>query len=124
MGGIASLSERVIIQRLKSEGWVRKCGKGGHDQWYNDRYPHRRVTTAPASMGSNGNNVKRSVFRQAGWQWTDKDGRTLKEVHDENKILLKENTELRTENESLRKSLYDMIKMVDVLTDPQQQNVG
>jgi len=106
---ISGLSEKHIVGRLRDEGWSPSRVKGSHQQWYHPRWPHRRVTTTPKMTV----HIKRSVFRQAGWNWGEDD----ENVSDE---LKRQCTELARENEELRKSLLEMLEMMEALTEKRQ----
>jgi predicted RNA binding protein YcfA (HicA-like mRNA interferase family) len=64
---------RVIIERLKSEGWVLATIKGSH---HNFKHPQKRfMVTVPHPKGDIARGTAVNIARLAGWR-DSRDGRT------------------------------------------------
>ncbi len=66
--GRLAMPKRTIVRRLRDEGFEldRQCGS--HQQWKN--YRTKRTVTVPDRPELIGEQVK-TIFKQAGWPWTD-----------------------------------------------------
>jgi len=63
------MNSREIIKRLKNDGWVLHHTKGDHHQF---KHPTKsgRVTTVPHPIKDIAIGTLRSIYRQAGWEWS------------------------------------------------------
>ena len=62
------MESTAIIKRLLAEGWVRCGGKGSHQKF---RHPDKPLpVTVPHPKKDLPVGTVRSIYRQAGWEWT------------------------------------------------------
>jgi predicted RNA binding protein YcfA (HicA-like mRNA interferase family) len=64
------MDSRQIITRLKQDGWVLIHIRGSHHQFKHPDKPGR--VTIPHPKRDLPVGTLRSIYKQAGWSWTDK----------------------------------------------------
>lgn len=65
---IMSVDSREVIRKLVDDGWTLDRVKGDHHQY---RHPSKPgAVTVPHPKRDISTNVLRSIFRQAGWDWS------------------------------------------------------
>ncbi|MBM4459074.1 MAG: addiction module toxin, HicA family [Chloroflexi bacterium] len=62
-------TSREIIARLKQEGWLLAHIRGSHQQYKHPTKPGR--VTVPHPQRDIPIGTVRSIYRQAGWPWTE-----------------------------------------------------
>jgi predicted RNA binding protein YcfA (HicA-like mRNA interferase family) len=61
------MNSRELINRLKSDGWVRVGGKGDHEKFKHPEKSGHVVIPHPCKDLPTG--TLRNIFRLAGWPW-------------------------------------------------------
>jgi predicted RNA binding protein YcfA (HicA-like mRNA interferase family) len=61
------MHSRIVIKRLKAEGWVLVHAKGSHFQYRHPEKPGRVTVPHPKSDLPIG--TLRNIYRQTGWHW-------------------------------------------------------
>jgi predicted RNA binding protein YcfA (HicA-like mRNA interferase family) len=64
------MTSREVIARLKQDGWVLVNVRGSHHQFKHPEKPGRVTVPHPDRDLPVG--TLRNIFRQAGWDWTQK----------------------------------------------------
>jgi predicted RNA binding protein YcfA (HicA-like mRNA interferase family) len=64
------MTSREVIARLKHDGWVLVNVRGSHHQFKHPEKPGRVTVPHPDRDLPVG--TLRNIFRQAGWDWTQK----------------------------------------------------
>jgi predicted RNA binding protein YcfA (HicA-like mRNA interferase family) len=64
------MNSREIIAKLKDDGWVLVHIRGSHHQYKHPDKPGRVTVPHPKKDLPIG--TVRSIYRQAGWSWTEK----------------------------------------------------
>lgn len=64
-------SSREIIAQLQVDGWYLVETRGSHHQY--KHHARSGKVTVPHPRGNLGVNVVKSIFKQAGWQWGDRE---------------------------------------------------
>ena len=64
------LSSRELIRMLKDDGWILVATEGDHWQFKHPQKPGRVTITHPRKDIQIG--LLRSIYRQAGWDWTSR----------------------------------------------------
>jgi predicted RNA binding protein YcfA (HicA-like mRNA interferase family) len=64
------MNSRDIVAKLKEDGWELVHVKGSHHQYKHPHKPGRVTVPHPKKDLPTG--TLRSIYRQAGWSWSDR----------------------------------------------------
>lgn len=65
-----SISSRELVRMLEADGWSKVRQKGSHQQFKHARRPGRVTVTAGQERIPTP--TLRRIYRQAGWDWGDR----------------------------------------------------
>jgi len=61
------MNSRILIRKLKQEGWVKVGGKGSHEKFKHPDFPGHVIVPHPKKDLPRG--TVRNIYRQAQWEW-------------------------------------------------------